>query len=388
MEKIGIGIVGCGSRVRGVIKDTISNAQNIEVVALFDPNERAIEATKKACECPDAKVYDNYEELVNAPEVQWVAIGSINAAHKEQVQAALSAKKHIFCEKPLATTLEDCAELSKEIEQSSSLFSMGFVLRYSTFYQRIKEILDEGLIGKLVSFEFNEMLNFNHGAFIMFDWRRKRELSGTHLLEKCCHDFDIANWLVGSIPERAASFGGLDFFKPENEKQIERIGKNDKGQDAYMTWKNYSFYNDEYDSDPFNSDKDIVDNQVVILEYANGVRASFHTNLNCSMTERRFYLCGTEGTIIGDVLTGEIRWQKIGFDSEMQIEKFSGGGHGGADGTLSENLRNCMLEGTVPPVGLQDGLKSAVAVLGCDKAHDTGTVVDLKPMWEKVGIKL
>lgn len=383
---IGIGIIGCGSRVRGVIRGSIAETPQLKVTALLDPNERAIAATRESCDCPDATVYESVNDLVNDPNVQWVAIGSVNAAHKDQVLAALGSGKHIFCEKPLATTLEDCVALSKAIGESETLFSMGFVLRYSAFYQRIKQLIDEGAIGDLVSFEFNEMLGFNHGAFIMFDWRRLRRLSGTHLLEKCCHDFDIANWLVGSVPVKAASFGGRDFFVPENRHHMERLGKNEKGQQAFMTWKNYSFYSDEYDSDPFTSDKDIVDNQVVILEYANGVRASFHTNLNCAMRERRFYLCGTEGTIIGDVLTGDVRWQRIGFDTEMVTESFAGGGHGGADGTLSENLRNCMLHGKRPPVGLLDGLKSAVAVLGCDLAHDTGTVVDLRSMWEQVGI--
>lgn len=383
---IGIGIIGCGSRVRGVIQDTIKDTPQLKVTALFDPNARAIDATRKACDCPDATVHSSYEALVKDPNVHWVAIGSINAAHKDQVLAALNAGKHIFCEKPLATTLDDCVELSKAIQNSSCLFSMGFVLRYSTFYHRVKELIDDGVIGELMSFEFNEMLGFNHGAFIMFDWRRLRSKAGTHLLEKCCHDFDIANWLVGSVPVRAASFGGLSFFKPENKHHMARLGKNAKGQQAYMTWKDYSFYRDECDVDPFTSDKDIIDNQVVILEYANGARASFHTNLNCAMRERRFYLCGTEGTIIGDVLTGEIRWQKIGFDTEMVTENFSGGGHGGGDGTLSENLRGSMLTGAVPPVGLRDGLKSAVAVLGCDVAHDTGSVVDLLPMWQAVAI--
>lgn len=386
-ETIGIGIIGCGSRVRWVVKDTIKDTPQLKVTALCDPNPHSIESTKEACDCPDATVYEDFNDLVKDDSVQWVVIGSINAAHKGQVMAALAAKKHIFCEKPLATTLEDCVELSKAIQESESLFSMGFVLRYSSFYHRIKELMNEGVIGDLVSFEFNEMLDFNHGGFIMFDWRRLRKYSGTHLLEKCCHDFDIANWLVGSIPVSAASFGGLNFFKPENKKHIERLGKNEKGQDAYMTWKQYSHYSDFYDKDPFTSDKDIVDNQVVILEYANGVRASFHTNLNCAIRERRFYLCGTEGTIIGDVLTGELKWQRIGFDTELVTESMAGGGHGGGDGTMADHLRKSMLEGVLPPVGLHDGLKSAVAVLGCDKAHDTHTVVDLKPMWAQVGIQ-
>ena len=64
----------------------------------------------------------------------------------------------------------------------------------------------------MISMEFNETLGFNHGGFIMGDWRRLTENSGTHLLEKCCHDIDLVNWMLESIPVKVASFGGVNFF--------------------------------------------------------------------------------------------------------------------------------------------------------------------------------
>lgn len=95
--------------------------------------------------------------------------------------------------------------------------------------------------------EFNETLKPDHGGYIMGDWRRRTDLSGGHLLEKTCHDFDLVNWILNSKPKKVASFGGLDFFTPENEERL-------KDHPAYDSWPGLVKMN------PFTSDKDIIDN--------------------------------------------------------------------------------------------------------------------------------
>ena len=92
-------------------------------------------------------------------------------------------------------------------QQSGKQFVIGSNLRYSPHYRKVKSILDSGAIGDIISMEFNETLEFNHGGFISGDWRRFRSDAGTHLLEKACHDVDLANWVVGSRASRVFSFG-------------------------------------------------------------------------------------------------------------------------------------------------------------------------------------
>lgn len=386
-KKVGIGLIGCGARLTGVVSRTIEKCDQIKVVALADVNEAAIKQAKERLHCPDAKVFSDHRQLSADPTVEWVCVGSWNAFHKEHILGALEANKHVFSEKPLTTNIEDCAALKKAIDKHSGLFSMGFVLRYAPFYRRIKELIKDGIIGKLISFEFNETIGPDHGGYIMSDWRRKREWAGTHLLEKCCHDFDLANWMTESAPMRAASFGGLDFFKPENAHHVDRVGPHPNGLPAYHGWQKMGMYTREHKLNPFTSDKDVIDNQVVILEYANGVRATFHTNLNTAINERRMYLCGTEGTIRGDVLNGRIEYKRIDHSKPVMTENTVGGGHGGADGTMSNALRDSMLTGAAPLVGLDDGIRSAVACFGVDTALDTGTVFNLSGMWKQVGLK-
>lgn len=207
MEKIGIGMIGCGGMGRLLTRLILSVEPRLEVRAICDPDPRSVENTLKEVN-PDAKVYGDYRKLVKAKDIRGVLIASWNCFHKEQTVAAFRAGKNVFCQKPLATNLRDCLAMRDAWERSGRMFSIGFTLRYSPHYRKIKELIDGGAIGRLVSMEFNETLDFNHGGYIMGDWRRLRENAGTHLLEKCSHDIDLANWMAGSRASRVASFGG------------------------------------------------------------------------------------------------------------------------------------------------------------------------------------
>lgn len=374
-----IGLIGCGVRMRAVIRNLFLHGEDqIAVGAICDPDSHAIIAFKEEFGT-DIPVYDSVEELVRHPGLSWVLVGSINSLHATHAIQAMEAGNHVFCEKPLATNLEDCLAIQQTLQKTGCMFSLGLVFRYSRFYSKIKEIISSGTLGELISFECNETLDFNHGGHIFGCWRRFRELSGSHALEKCCHNFDLANWLLESVPVRAASFGGNDFFVPRNEHHIERLGANDKGQMAYQTWPGYHPY------PPFSAGATVVDNQVGILEYANGVRGTFHTNSNSAILERRFYFCGSEGTLRTNLMEGTIEVKRIGFDTEIeQVETGVKGGHGGGDSILARNLANSILHGAPPLATAEDGIKSSFTAFALNESMDTGRVVNLQPMWDRM----
>jgi predicted dehydrogenase len=272
--------------------------------------------------------------------------------------------------------------MAKAQKQADLPMTVGFTLRYSPFYRTLKSLLTGGRIGRIVSMEFNETLDFNHGGYIHGDWRRLRQNAGTHLLEKCCHDVDLVNWMVDSRAARVASFGGTNFFTPENVHHQERIGTHpENGKPAFQSWP----HRDNDPPNPFLADKDIVDNQVAIVQYENGVRASFHTNCMAAIPERRMYICGSEGTIRADVITGTIELARVGWQQEREsIDPGASGGHGGGDGVLAAEVAASILHGTPPTSTLTDGLRSAVTCFGIDQAHDEGRVVDMADYWRQV----
>ena len=390
MQSVGIGLIGCGGRMRGIAgmvqRAARERGYDTPVVALCDPHPASVQKARESLECAaDLHVYSQYEDLVADDSVAWVMVGSWNCFHAEHSIAASTAGKHVFCEKPLALSVAECVAIREAWETSGRHFTIGFTLRYSPHYRRIKELIDGGSIGSIISMEFNETLEFNHGGYIHADWRRKTEWAGSHLLEKCCHDLDITNWMTDSVPAKAASFGGCDFFTAANGHHVERIGKSAGGEAAFQTWNRADTNGGVVN--PFNDDKDIVDNQVAIIEYANGIRATFHTNCNAGIPERRLYICGTEGSIRCDVMAGSIELRRVGFDTMTEDHSTgASGNHGDGDPTLAANIVATMFEDAAPTTGIDHGLRAAVAAYGIDEALNSGTVVEFDRLWEQAGI--
>lgn len=355
-------------------------SQEITFSALYDPDSGAVAACQSVLGIKG--VARSSVEEVLASDCQWVMIASLNNQHAAQTIAAFEAGKHVFCQKPLATRFEDCLAMRDAWQRSGRKFVIGFTLRYSPHYRRIKQIINDGLIGEIISLEFNETLDFNHGGFIHGDWRRQTDVAGSHVLEKCSHDIDIVSWIVGSRAQRVASFGGTNFFIPEYAERIEAIGKDDQGHEAYRFHRGAV-----RGENPFITEKDILDNQVVIIEFENAVRATFHMNANTAIPERRLYICGTKGTLRADVMNGSIELHVIGHDETLQdCSTESQGMHGGGDPILAQELCEIMAGGPAENIsaGIEEGLVAATTCFAIDEAAREGSVVSLTPYWARI----
>lgn len=364
-----------------VVGQMLPRLNSARVVAICDPDRDRTARRLKDLDLQDVRHFGNARSLVQDPAVQWVFVGSTNNLHAEHICLALEAGKHVFCEKPLCVSLDECERVQRAVARSEARLALGFVLRYSPHYQKVKRLLEQGTCGQIISFEFNETLAFNHGGYILADWRRLRRFAGTALLEKCCHDIDLACWLVGSRPTHVASFGGLAFFTPRNAHHMDRLGTNANGRRAYQAWESTTGLN------PFNSDKDTEDHQVVIFEFENGVRATFHMNFHAAIPERRMYFCGTEGALRANVVSGQIQAARVGFNETIRDESLGvTDGHGGGDEMLGAELAD-MIEHDAPPrASFAEGMISTVASLGIDEAMRNRTVVDLRPTWQKLDL--
>jgi myo-inositol 2-dehydrogenase / D-chiro-inositol 1-dehydrogenase len=149
MEMKRIGVIGYGRRLDVVIKNVVgqSNGQ-VEVVAFHDSSEKAVQ--RVTAENPTIRCCSTVAELVTAPDIDWVFIGSFNAAHSGHAVAALDAGKDVFCEKPVATTRQQCMDIVAARKRNpDKQFVVGFVLRYSSFYRTMKKWIDGGSIGQV-----------------------------------------------------------------------------------------------------------------------------------------------------------------------------------------------------------------------------------------------
>lgn len=371
---VSIAVIGAGARGKGVVGNLLRDSgNNIKIRAVFDPDTTAAKESVEHWKSPETKLSGGYLEAIQTPGVEWVMVFSPNSFHKEHILASFRAGKHVFSEKPLATTIEDCKAIYQAHQKTKLKFATGFVLRYAPIYRRAKEIIESGKIGKILSIDANENLTPGHGGYIMRNWRRHTRYAGPHILEKCCHDLDLLNWLCASVPSKVASFGGRDFFVPANKSFLKKYGL-----ETFTAWPDPHAV-----ASPFTSGSDLLDNQVGIMQYRNGIRVMFQATMSNIIPERRMYFSCTEGTMIIELYSSLLKYRKLGDEGETVI-CFSGDGHGGGDDYIMKELYETMTTDALPKCSGVEGLESAVTALALDKAAHTTQIVDLEPVWKEL----
>jgi predicted dehydrogenase len=231
----------------------------------------------------------------------------------------------------------------------------------------------------VVSIEAAEHIYPYHGAFFMRDWRRYEKWSGSFMLEKCCHDLDLYNGVIGARPERVASFGGRKTFVPANDPRGEGIN------DLSLYHRKPSGWNGS--DKVFDTDADIIDYQVAIIEYANGVGMNFHTNLNAPDQFRRFAIFGTKGQAEGDFIRGFFDVHDVMSESRLVHKEYKAetalSQHYGADEQMAAEVVAHVMKGGPLPVSPLDALEAGVLALSMDDARRSRQVVELRPVWDR-----
>jgi len=363
MKPVRYVLLGCGHRAN-VLHERLKRSSSVELVGAWDPDVQ-----RRELFWPHP--VRSWEEMIRG-DVDWVLVVSPNLFHKEQIVASLEAGKHVFSEKPLATTTPDCLALAKAARNSEQILMTGFTLRYSGLYRTVKQLLSDGVLGRLVSIDATENLTPGHGAYIMTNWRRDYRLAGSNILEKCVHDLDLLNWFTDSLPRRVAAFGGTDVFVPQNAALFERSPRFSDKAATKASGLN-----------PFTAEKGIEDNLVSILEFANGVRAQFQLTSSNPIPERRMYLSGTEGTAVLDLVTGTLKCKTL-YETPARVwsENSWGDGHGGGDNVMVQELVETMTTGKAPATGIEEGLRSTLVGIALDTARREQTVLNLDSTWK------
>ena len=214
MEKIRFGIVGIGMMGR-MHATSLQRNPHAEVVAVCARTESKVKAFQEEFGVPYG--YTNVDELVNNPEVDAIVVATGADAHKAPCLAACKAKKHIFCEKPLATTLEDAKKVV-EAEKASGkrLLQIGFMRRFDKSYAEAKRKIDNGDIGKVVLVRsYTQDPRSTIESTLKF-----APHSGGQYLDMCVHDIDLIRWFTGSDVKNVWAIGGVfefDLYKELND---------------------------------------------------------------------------------------------------------------------------------------------------------------------------
>jgi predicted dehydrogenase len=373
-----VGIVGLGYRLGylGSVFKAVDAA--FEIVGYVDPEPAGL-ADLVAKGVPAGAAFASVEDLIASGPLDLLMIGSPNHLHLDHIRKGLEAGLKVFCEKPVVTTMEDSLELASLMARfGAERLMVGLVLRYSPLYRDLRASQAAGSLGDVVSIEASEHIAPYHGGFFMRDWRRYQRYAGSFMLEKCCHDLDLYNGVVGARPERVASFGGRKSFVPSNDPALSGVNDLEVFHRKPSGWMG---------SDKvFDGDGDIVDYQVAIVEYANGVGMNFHTNLNVPDEFRRFCVIGTRGMAEGDFTRGHLDVHEALSGRKIVANTYAAtdlSQHYGADERMAADIIAHVRGGAELPVSTQNALEAGILALAMDEARATRSVVDLRPVWDR-----
>ena len=378
-QPVRIGVIGVTGR-GGLSRHWHKPGGKSVVVAGADINEEYLREFKQKIG-ESVFVTTDYRRLLERDDIDAIAVTSPDYCHEEHAIAALEAGKHVFCEKPLAITVEGCDRILKAWKKSGKHLMVGFNMRYMNIFRTMKEIVDSGTIGEIKAVWVRHFVGHG-GEWYFHDWHANRKNTTSLLLQKASHDIDMIHWISGHYAKRVAAFGGLDFYggdKPNNLECPECPERDNCPE--FQIWPGHQYC-------VFRKEVDVEDNTVVIMELENGIKAAY---TQCHFTPdywRNYTFIGTEGRVenLDDsskviVLTRDRVRKYKNLANRSYDVKPAEGGHGGADPLICQDFVDMLISGREPLATPVAGRMSvAVGCAATESLRSGGKVVEVAPL--------
>ena len=375
-------LVGLGIRSKMYTEAMLGDfSKYCELVGLCDSNEgRLLQCRNgisnrygKTISGFDSKSFDNMI-ISTRPDTVLVTTGP-DSTHDSYICRALELGCNVITEKPMTIDEDRCRRIIKAVEKSGKSIKVTFNYRYSPPRSQIKEILMAGEIGEILSVDFQWFLDTKHGANYYRRWHRLKQNSGSLLVHKATHHFDLVNWFLNDIPQTVFCQASLSYYTPEN---AEKRGLHNRGQrcrgcgeaknckfyldieshqelkELYLDCEHYDGY--IRDRCVFSDEIDIWDNMAVNVRYKKGTLLSYMLYSYSPYEGYRIAFNGTkgrlehgacedtyvsgDGSVPGALNKNNVYIRLISeFSKPREIKVRTGeGGHGGGDPVLLADL--------------------------------------------------
>ena len=422
-------IVGAGHRSLFYAGYALSHPDRLRIIGVADPDAERRKMVKERFCLPDSMLFESASDLASRGKLADAVInGTMDQQHVETAVPLLEAGYDMLLEKPFALNEEELRLLTETSRRCGRKVMICHVLRYAPFYSEIRRRLP--LIGKVQGIETTEHVSHHHMlvGFVRGKWRSDAT-AGHHsmLLAKCCHDIDIIMWMkLGTAPVRVASFGGMQQFRPGNApagagtRCLVDCPPEIEDNCPFSARKQYlehpdrwSFYVwrelenikaptaeqraellrcSDYGLCAYKTDTQVVDNQTVIIQFADGSIASHNMLSGTPLPQRTIHITGERGEITGRMDDSRFTVRLLDPHSEneyreetVDLNLMSGdstgakGGHGGGDMLLVEDFVSVLREEkpSISCTSIDDSVAGHMTVFCADRAMRDGTVVDI-----------
>lgn len=417
-KQVTMAVLGAGSRGYGYSTFATTFPERLKIVAVAEPDKYRRERMAKEHNIPADKCFESWEDFVKHPKMcDTVAICTQDSMHEAPAIACADLKYDILLEKPMAPTAEACRNIVDAVKRNNVMFAVCHVLRYTQYTLRLKELLAKGTIGDIVSIQHLEPVGYWHQAhsFVRGNWRNEEE-SSFMLLAKCCHDIDWLRGVMNKKCEAVQSFGSLRHFRKSEQPAgaASRCCDCDPAIESCCPYSAYKIYfvdrltkgnnnwpcniltpeptaetlaeaikNGPYGRCVYECDNDVVDNQVVNMNFEDGSTVSMTMTAFTDHCGRLTRIFGTKGMI--DTNSSIISVYDFLHNSKTEIDTNvanDGGilsGHGGGDFGLMDAFVKAVAERNPSYIlsGTDETLESHLMVFAAEESRKTNTVVKL-----------
>ncbi|MFD1939758.1 MULTISPECIES: Gfo/Idh/MocA family protein [Nonomuraea] len=410
-----LAVIGAGLRGLGYARHALESGR-ARVVAVAEPDPRRRQSLAEEHDIPAGSVFADWRDLLARDRLaDAIIVATQDRMHVEPAVRAAELGYHILLEKPMAPTEADAAAIAEAAQRNGVLLAVCHVMRYTPYTRTLKALIDKGRIGQVMNIQHLEQVGWWHQAhsFVRGNWRNEAE-SAPMLLAKACHDLDWIIHLKGALPERVSSFGNLVHFRAERRPagaadrcldcpvestcpySAKRIYLGCLGDPLKEFWPLSAVTHDHteagvlaalregpYGRCVYASDNDVVDTQVVTMEFADGTSATCTVTAFAALEHRKTRVFGTHGSIEGDGVTLRLHdflTDKVSMiDTRADADASAATGHGGGDEALLDAFVAAIAHGD-PSLVLTSGQESLAThrvVWAAERARHAGTVVPL-----------
>jgi len=415
-QKIKVAVVGAGGRGLNAHGQHIADdpKQRAEVVAVVDPKpDRRKLALSMFPNLREEMTFTDWRQFTRLGKVaDAVVIATMENIHEPIAVACARLGYHMLLEKPMAPTAQQCRNIVAEAKKAGVIFAVCHVLRYAPFFQKIKAIIDSGVLGDVVHIQHVEDVSYSHftHSFVR-GYNRNTKATSFSLLSKSCHDVDIIRYLMGRRCVSVQSFGGLLHFTKAGKPAAAggALRCTDCRHEPDCPYSAVNIYinkgvNIGADAMPgesisrkfsqeelwqalrtglmgrcvYECDNDVADHQVVNFIYEGGPTAAF-TMAGFTEGGRRTSVQGTRGILRGELSDGAIRRYDFRSDQwhdESISDQSARGGHGGGDAMLMDQWLEAIRTGDQSRIitGPDETLETHLTTFAAEQSRLDGDV--------------
>lgn len=414
MRKVKIALIGAGDRGKDRYGAYgLQFSDKVEFVAVAEPNELRRNEFVQEHNISAENIFTTWEELLSKEKLaDGIIIATQDDMHYEPTKQALQKGYDVLLEKPMSNDLNETVQLGELAKQYDNTFMICHVLRYTPFFSKIKEVIDSGIIGDVMTVQHNENIAYYHMAhsFVRGNWRNSDE-SSPIILAKSCHDMDIISWLVGERCTKISSFGHLSHFTESNhpENASDRCLVCAVEPDCPYSAKKLYYANlgnwptsvvtdiqteesltkalneGPYGRCVYKCDNNVCDHQVSILEFEKGITATFNLSAFTEKQNRTLKIMGTKGEIRGIDTENKIEVRIFASNEYQLIEpNLLAGGHGGGDTGIMNDFVDLLNGKSGKALTSADvSVESHIMAFAAEHSRLTGKSVEIKKFYDE-----